>query len=101
MVSHNYFDVLCFCFSESELEEVLTTYTKLNKSASIFLGSNSKSTLEGRPPSITATNSQSDTCLARRKEGSDNSKSSSGHMTVMWCRVRTPTAAHMSRIGAE
>jgi len=25
-------------FSEGELEEVLTTYTKINKSASIFLG---------------------------------------------------------------
>jgi len=32
--------VLCdFGFSEGELEEVLTTYTKINKSASIFLGS--------------------------------------------------------------
>ena len=35
--------VLVMIYSESELEEVLTTYTKLNKSASIFLGSNSKS----------------------------------------------------------
>ena len=30
------------CYREAELEEVLTTYTKLNKSASIFLGSNVK-----------------------------------------------------------
>lgn len=29
--------------SEGELEEVLTTYTKINKSAAIFLGGDSKS----------------------------------------------------------
>lgn len=33
-------------FSEGELEEVLTTYTKLNRSASIFLGGNSKASSE-------------------------------------------------------
>lgn len=33
--------MIVFC-SESELEDVLTTYTKINKSASIFLGGNPK-----------------------------------------------------------
>ncbi|XP_076463867.1 tubulin polyglutamylase TTLL5-like [Babylonia areolata] len=36
--------------SEGDLEEVLTTYTKLNKSASIFLGSNSTSSSSATPP---------------------------------------------------
>ncbi|XP_025104519.1 tubulin polyglutamylase TTLL5-like isoform X3 [Pomacea canaliculata] len=36
------FDHFVSTASEAELEEVLTTYTKLNKSASIFLGSSSK-----------------------------------------------------------
>jgi len=62
-------------YSESELEEVLTTYTKLNKSASIFLGSNSKGTTAGHvsavPPS---TANQTDTCLAKRKQVNDNSE---------------------------
>lgn len=31
------------CFSEAELEEVLTFYTQKNKSASVFLGTHSKS----------------------------------------------------------
>ena len=51
-----------FIFSEGELEEVLTTYTKINKSASIFLGGNPKhsssesnrATPQGRPPSGTS-----------------------------------------------
>ena len=66
--------------SESELEEVLTTYTKLNKSASIFLGSNSKSMTSGQtsaPPSTTS--NQTDTCLAKRKQTTDNSE----YMTLL------------------
>ena len=52
---------------------MLTTYTKLNKSASIFLGSNSKSTLEstssgGGSHRGSLGGSTSDPCLARRKE---------------------------------
>lgn len=39
-------------FSEGELEEVLTTYTKINKSASIFLGGHPKN-------SVTDNNGQS------------------------------------------
>ena len=54
--------MLFFIFSEGELEEVLTTYTKINKSASIFLGGNPKhssgesnrATPQGRPPSGTS-----------------------------------------------
>ncbi|XP_066282278.1 tubulin polyglutamylase TTLL5-like isoform X4 [Branchiostoma lanceolatum] len=56
--------------SEGELEEVLTTYTKLNKSASIFLGSNAKTPVNPGykfyppPPSLGA----GETALGRRKE---------------------------------
>ncbi|XP_019627278.1 PREDICTED: tubulin polyglutamylase TTLL5-like [Branchiostoma belcheri] len=58
--------------SEGELEEVLTTYTKLNKSASIFLGSNAKTVNPGYkfyppPPSPGA----GETALGRRKEDSN------------------------------
>ena len=41
---------------ESELEEVLTTYTKLNRSASIFLGSNSNRTPSNADVSSKQTN---------------------------------------------
>lgn len=51
--------------SENELEEVLTTYTKLNKSASIFLGSNSKSYGDKVSPQSAAAQEGS---LPRRKE---------------------------------
>ncbi len=61
--------------SEAELEEVLTTYTKLNKSASIFLGSNAKpvasnrgsSTRQSTRPMSSVT---AETNLNRRKESS-------------------------------
>ena len=46
----------------------------MNKSASIFLGSNSKTTHAVRPGSLTATSkaTQSDTVLLRRKESKEN-----------------------------
>ncbi len=61
-------------YSEGELEEVLTTYTKLNKSASIFLGSNAKSNYDARTnsASIHTSNSGSDTHLARRNPSNDD-----------------------------
>jgi len=37
-----FMDVLCVCRSEVELEEVLTVYTRLSRSASVFLRSNSR-----------------------------------------------------------
>lgn len=51
-------------YSETELEDLLTTYTRLNKSASVFLG--------GRPERSSeesATKVPNDTVLPRRKEG--------------------------------
>ena len=54
---------------------MLTTYTKLNKSASIFLGSNSKSTYEHRPAAnvgAAVNASHSDPSLLRRKESMEN-----------------------------
>lgn len=51
-------------YSETELEDLLTTYTRLNKSASVFLG--------GRPERSSeesATKVPKDTVLSRRKEG--------------------------------
>lgn len=51
-------------YSETELEDLLTTYTRLNKSASVFLG--------GRPERSSeesATKVPNDTVLSRRKEG--------------------------------
>ncbi|KAI0229727.1 Tubulin polyglutamylase TTLL5 [Lamellibrachia satsuma] len=70
--------------SEAELEEVLTTYTKLNKSASIFLGSSSKSfscptqpqitAIGARSPASTTIGGSSSTSLSAdgRKESGDN-----------------------------
>ncbi|CAH1792719.1 unnamed protein product [Owenia fusiformis] len=60
--------------SESDLEEVLTTYTKLNKSASIFLGSNSNTSSHSRPSSAQRgqghlTKSQSESMIHKRREG--------------------------------
>ena len=54
---------LLYIFSENELEELLTTYTKQNKSASIFLGTstnNPKSISEmmAQPTSVNNTNQQ-------------------------------------------
>ncbi|XP_013422025.1 tubulin polyglutamylase TTLL5 isoform X2 [Lingula anatina] len=69
MVDEDKFGQFMNVAGESELEKVLTTYTKMNKSASIFLGSNSKSSYEGPP--VTAQATQSDISLTRRKEGSD------------------------------
>ncbi|KAK3093578.1 hypothetical protein FSP39_017678 [Pinctada imbricata] len=42
VICENKFDKFVNTASEGELEEVLTTYTKINKSASIFLGGNPK-----------------------------------------------------------
>ncbi|XP_041351009.1 tubulin polyglutamylase TTLL5-like [Gigantopelta aegis] len=59
--------------SEGELEEVLTTYTKLNKSASIFLGSNSKSPLGGSQGTagMSMLGTRSDSSLLKRKDSTD------------------------------
>ncbi|XP_067680981.1 tubulin polyglutamylase TTLL5-like isoform X3 [Haliotis asinina] len=56
---------------EAELEEVLTTYTKLNKSASIFLGSNSKTSSDSQPGGALSGGVRSDSSLAKRKESSE------------------------------
>ena len=61
------------CLSEGELEEVLTTYTKLNKSASIFLGSNTSSSVPTKPAHnpVPAPSLQRAEMLHRRREGGD------------------------------
>ena len=57
----------CFC-SESELEDLLTTYTRLNRNASVFLGGRSNRASEER-----ATKGPSaDAGLSKRKEGERN-----------------------------
>jgi len=51
-------------YSEAELEDLLTTYTRMNKNASVFLG--------GRPERKSeenATKVPNDRVLSRRKEG--------------------------------
>ncbi|XP_064621564.1 tubulin polyglutamylase TTLL5-like isoform X3 [Lineus longissimus] len=58
--------------NESELEEVLTTYTKLNKSASIFLGGNRSGMVEVPVHRIPHTPNNSETSLVKRKEGFEN-----------------------------
>ncbi len=68
---------ILFWYSENELEEVLTIYTKLNKSAAIFLGSNSKSNLATGSHNHGNSNhgihqSSSDTSLPRRKESMEH-----------------------------
>ena len=61
------------CYSESELEDVLTTYTKLNKSASIFLGSNSNSSPPTKPAHnpVASPSAQRAEMLHRRREAGD------------------------------
>ncbi|XP_071079263.1 tubulin polyglutamylase TTLL5-like isoform X1 [Haliotis cracherodii] len=54
---------------EAELEEVLTTYTKMNKSASIFLGSNAKTSSDSQGASAGMV--RSDSSLVKRRESSD------------------------------
>ena len=66
--------VLFVILSEGELEEVLTTYTKLNKSASIFLGSKSKSPPVGSSPAntgISLLGTHSDSTLVKHKDTVD------------------------------
>ncbi|XP_070578671.1 tubulin polyglutamylase TTLL5-like isoform X29 [Ptychodera flava] len=58
--------------SESELEEVLTVYTKMNKSASIFLGTSSKSDVRANPSNATQGPNQS--LLQRRSSTSEINK---------------------------
>ncbi|XP_077995213.1 tubulin polyglutamylase TTLL5-like isoform X2 [Glandiceps talaboti] len=61
--------------SESELEEVLTVYTKLNKSASIFLGTNSKAPpgdMKTHPSN--ASQGQNQSLLQRRSSTSEINK---------------------------
>jgi len=68
-------------FSEGELEEVLTTYTKINKSASIFLGGGAaKGSDQPRPAtepvsSQAAKGSSSDSQVKRRDSISRESAS--------------------------
>ena len=65
---------LWLCHSEGELEEVLTTYTKLNKSASIFLGSNTSSASAPTKPAhnpVPAPSMQRAEMLHRRREVGD------------------------------
>ena len=64
---------IALCLSEGELEEVLTTYTKLNKSASIFLGSNTSSSVPTKPAHnpVPAPSLQRAEMLHRRREGGD------------------------------
>ena len=50
-------------FSEGDLEEVLTTYTKINKSAAIFLGGDAK-------PGATMSEAKRE-MLSRRRENPD------------------------------
>ena len=51
--------------SETELEDLLTTYTKLNKNASVFLGGRPERSSEESAAKVPA----NDTGLLRRKEG--------------------------------
>lgn len=64
--SHNesYFSFVHLC-SETELEDLLTTYTKLNKNASVFLGGRPERSSEESASKVAA----NDTGLLRRKEG--------------------------------
>ncbi|CAL1529409.1 unnamed protein product [Lymnaea stagnalis] len=57
------FDQFVYTASEGELEEVLTTYTKINRSAAIFLGGDSKQ-------SVSVTENKKDV-LSRRRENPD------------------------------
>lgn len=77
--------------SENDLEDVLTTYTKLNKSASIFLGSNSKSSYSGlqqQQLSGSQNNlSSSDPSLVRRKDDTGHRSHQSSREEVLITRA--------------
>lgn len=63
------YDFLTFYHREVELEQVLTTYTKINKSASIFLGSSkSEGDNSGAKP---ATSTRPPTNLSSRTQQSN------------------------------
>lgn len=64
------FKVFMAIASETELEDLLTSYTKLNKNASVFLGGRSeRSSEESTVKALT-----NDTGLSRRKEGDRHSR---------------------------
>lgn len=95
--------------SEGELEEVLTTYTKLNKSASIFLGGNSAgSTATTTKPAASASNSsvtsnstgQRSEILYRRRDASDgDSKSDKTAGLEEGHRLRSASSADVRETG--
>ncbi|XP_070181394.1 tubulin polyglutamylase TTLL5-like isoform X10 [Littorina saxatilis] len=75
------FDFFVTTAAEGELEEVLTTYTKLNKSASIFLGSNSTAAVSPTKPAhnpVPAPSMQRAEMLHRRREASEGDSKGMG-----------------------
>ncbi|KAL4237970.1 Tubulin polyglutamylase ttll5 [Mactra antiquata] len=117
------FDRFVHTASEGELEEVLTTYTKINKSASIFLGgktgtSETTTTQQHVPTTGTLTKSnsmqhigatssamrtESQASLNRRKDSSssekpqENSKTATGWEDVPKAIYSTPTSSSDTR----
>ncbi|XP_071962334.1 tubulin polyglutamylase TTLL5-like isoform X2 [Antedon mediterranea] len=75
-VSDDRFSTFVTVAGENELEELLTTYTKHNKSASIFLGTNSKSNVDSTPQQQGAPHVGGGQLLNRRGSTSDLSKRS-------------------------
>ncbi|XP_071164164.1 tubulin polyglutamylase TTLL5-like isoform X48 [Mytilus edulis] len=97
--------------SESELEDVLTTYTKINKSASIFLGGNPKHSSSDTSNHTKGTSVSSTTVGAARNpqnEGSrqvlsgwdDIPKGSGGMGVTTRAHMRPMSAAHARPVSA-
>ena len=63
-------------FSESELEMVLTTYAKLKKSASIFLGENSAATMDDSQSSSFSSAKEGKASAHPKKESTHRGKKS-------------------------
>ncbi|KAK3593183.1 hypothetical protein CHS0354_039668 [Potamilus streckersoni] len=68
--------------SEGELEEVLTTYTKINKSASIFLGGNPKSSSSSENQASNQTSSSTNSAAATNSAITSNARAAYNSATA-------------------
>ncbi|KAK7103452.1 hypothetical protein V1264_018343 [Littorina saxatilis] len=94
------FDFFVTTAAEGELEEVLTTYTKLNKSASIFLGSNSTAAVSPTKPAhnpVPAPSMQRAEMLHRRREASEGDSKGMGENDPQ--RIRSASSVDIRETG--
>jgi hypothetical protein len=93
-------------FSEGELEEVLTTYTKINKSASIFLGGHPKNTVtdsngQSRPTSTFQHSRPPSGCPARTSSTVPNRPPVSRQSSILQNRPGSGSLARSSSMSTS